>query len=496
MPHKSIIFTNSLIGFLTGVFVHSFYVWPESVSLFVVVVGILMFVVIRHRVYKLLGIGLVFFALGGFYYVLRLPIETPKAIQYYNDEWSTFSGTISTEVDRRSDKQKIVLSTKTIKIDGTDKPVSGRVLVNADLYPEYEYGDELDISCRLVAPEPIEDFAYDKYLALTGVYSICYRPKIEITSQNEGSIVFSLIYKAKHSLINIVNRMMGEPHAAFLAGLLVGARRGIPDNLLEAFNRTGVTHIIAISGYNITIIASIVLGLTQKYIGRKRAFWLVLLALGFFAVITGAQASVIRATIMGIVVLLARQVGRLSNVGNVMVLAAWVMVLVNPLVLAYDAGFQLSFLATIGLVYLVPKMEKYFQWVPEHMSLRESLVCTLSATCLTLPLIVYQFGRLSLVAPIANIMILPFIPIIMAIGFGAAMLGFVWIGLGQVVIWMAWLLLSYVIIVVKLFSGLGFASIEIPQMPIAVLIVGYLFIFSLIKNPLSLIKRQRISGGR
>ncbi len=485
MPHKSIVVSVILIAFMTGVFVRSFCDWPVQLPLlFGAVVTI--FGIWRPKMF-LAGLIVIFCVIGCLYYEFRSSEKNPNLLSYYNGQYVSFIGIISNEVEVQSDHQKITVEAR--RLTKTDEKISGKILIKTGLYPKHNYGDELEIACEILEPEPIEDFEYDKYLALSKIYSVCYRPNTEKISEGKGSFINSVIFRFKNSLLNVVNKMMAEPQASFLAGLLVGARRGIPDSLMEDFHRTGVTHIIAISGYNITIIASIVLSLTQKYIGRKRAFWLVLAALGFFAILTGAQASVVRATYMGIIVLIARQIGRLSRVGHVIIATAWLITMFNPLALAYDAGFQLSFLATIGLVYFCPIIEPYFSWLTERLSLRESLVSTLSATVLTLPLIVYQFGRLSLVAPLVNLLILPAIPIVMGIGFVSAIAGFASLAIGQLIGWAAWLIMEYIITVVQGFSGLGFASYEIPNLSIIFLILGYTLIFIIMYKPYKLIKK-------
>lgn len=351
---------------------------------------------------------------------------------------------------------------------------SGKVLLNTTLFPEYKYGDSLEIKCNLETPERIEDFAYDKYLSRYGIYSICYRPYIKIVSRDNGSAILSWLYSIKRGFVQTSNKLLPEPQASFLGGLLLGAKRGIPEGLMEDFNRTGTTHIVAISGYNITIIAVLMLALCKNIgIPRKKAFWVIIIALLFFMLITGAQASVVRAVIMGIVVLIAKQLGRLSRITNALILTAVIMLIVNPKILIFDAGFQLSFLATMGLIYLSPLLEKIFSWLPEKLQIRESFLATLSATIFTLPLILFQFGRLSIVALIVNVLILPVIPISMGLGFGAGLLSSIWLPLGKIFAWAVWLILTYIIRIVELFSMIPFASIEIPNLSWVILVIGY-----------------------
>ena len=172
----------------------------------------------------------------------------------------------------------------------------------------------------------------------------------------------------------------------------------------------------------------------------------------------------------------------MSRITNTLALAAFIMVLVNPKVLVFDAGFQLSFLATMGLVYLSPIIERGLKKIPDVFELRMSLVATLSATISTLPLILFQFGRLSTVALLVNMLILPLIPVAMAVGFLMGILSLVWLPLGQLFAWIAWAILSYVILVVETFAKFNFASFEIAQVSWLWLVGGYGFlVFIIIK---------------
>lgn len=327
-------------------------------------------------------------------------------------------------------------------------------LVQAGLYPRFEYGDELSITCKLKHPDGM-------YYARQGAFLFCERPDITKIGSNKGNFLMAKILALKHIVAERVNRLWHEPQASFMAGLLYGYRGGLGD-LNDLFNRTGVTHIVAISGYNISIIAMVLCTIcVQLYIPRKKAFWLVSTGIVLFVIFTGAGASVVRAGIMGLIVLLAKQIGRMSQAGRVLVFTAVLMCLQNPLVLVWDAGFQLSFVATLGLVYLSPIVEKHTLWMPTKFGLRESASSTLSAICATLPLILYQFGRLSIVAPIVNILILWTIPYIMFTGFLAVIGSFIFYPLGQLIAWLALLGLNYIIGVVKFFGSLSFAAVDL-----------------------------------
>ncbi|MBT4722848.1 DUF4131 domain-containing protein [Candidatus Falkowbacteria bacterium] len=384
---------------------------------------------------------------------LSQPTIDQNHIASFNEQKITFQAIVSEEPDSRLDKQKL-----------TVKPIEyeGKVLLSMQLYPEYRYGDLLEVHCKLQTPEPIENFKYDKYLAKSGIYSVCYRPWIKVLEHDKGNLLVASVLKFKKKVEQSINRSVSEPQASLVAGILIGSRQGIPQDLLDQFNITGITHIIAISGYNITIIVLLLMNLGKSLsINRKKMIWAIIIGLIFFVILTGMSASVVRAAIMGGIVVFARHIGRRSNVRNVLVLSALIMVFINPKILIWDAGFQLSFISTIGLVYLTPKLERYLKWLPSKLAIRENLTCTISAIVMTLPLILFQFHRLSIVAPIVNLIVLPVIPISMFVGFLMFLSSLVHPLLGQIVGWFSWLLLGYVIKVVEIFSSFGFASVEI-----------------------------------
>lgn len=440
-----------------------------------------------HRHFRIIFIGGIFLFLGVVRYQLSLPKINTGHIAYYNDQSEVvFVGKVVAEPDQRIDNTKLTVEAITKyehnwNSHSKSRPnfhnISGRVLITTDLYPQYYYGDVLRISCYLKTPKAIDDFAYDKYLARFNIYSLCYWPEIKVIGHGQGSTILSGIFRMKNSFISSIARVLPEPHASFLSALLVGARKTIPESLLQAFHRTGTTHIIAISGYNITIIVSILLAFAI-YIGFKRqyAFWVVTVGIILFVILTGAQASVVRAGIMGFVVLLASQMGRMSQTIGVLVLSAIIMLLINPKILIFDVGFELSFLATIGLIYIRPLFSRLFQRVPEFFAIKESLISTLSAILATLPLILFQFGRLSVVAPFANMLILPAIPWAMLIGFLVGFIGLISISVASFLSFFVWLILSYIIFVVEMFSRFLWASVEIQWFPLWMMVFCYMLI--------------------
>lgn len=411
---------------------------------------------------RLVMLAVIFFILGTVCFYLHLPKVNEQHIAFYNEQKVIFQGVVQ-EPDVRLDHTKLTIETNMILLNENEVGLGGRVLVKTELYPTFDYGDYIQVECKLHEPQPIEDFRYDKYLARYNIYSTCSYAKIKLLKKNQGNFVISSLLKLKNLISEKINSTIAEPQASFLAGILIGSRKGIPTNLLTAFNRTGVTHIIAISGYNITIISVMIMNLCLAVgLHRKRAFYVIVIGIIFFTIITGASAAVVRSAVMGILVLFTKFLGRKMKVHNVLAFTAVCMLIVNPKILLDDAGFQLSFLATIGLIYFVPVIDKYFTWLPDKFALQENFVTTISAIILTTPLILYQFERLSIVAPLVNILILSFIPLSMLTGFVQVLGGFIDLDLGRAIGWLTWVVLEYIIRVVDFFSNLNFAAIDLP----------------------------------
>jgi competence protein ComEC len=482
------LFFYSCLFFIVGVFIHSVWLIDSFIIyLILLVFGLFFALSFKNKYFLVLSLWGLFLFLGLGRYYLSLPKEKEDKIYFYNNQQVEFSGIICKEPDLREDKVRYEIKTQSLFRGDQEQKIGGKVLITNFPYPEYHYGEQIKIICDLQKPEQINDFAYDKYLARYDVYSLCYNPKITLLKENQGNFFLALIYKIKNYFVNKINRILPEPQASFLAGLLIGAKKSIPQDLQAVFNQTGTTHIVAVSGFNVTIIAAFLMLLVQTLgLSRKKAFWLILFFLFCFLILTGLQASIIRATIMGALVLLAGYLGRLSKIRNALALTAVLMLLVNPKILVFDLGFQLSFLATLGLIYLNPvlkkvcKVEKFIKLKSLQIIFGDYLLTTISAIIMTTPLILYQFGKISLIAPLANILVLPFIPIAMLLGFVTGILAMIWSSLGWVVGWSVWLVLTYIIWVLEKLASLNWAYFEFSKINVLVTAILYFLIIGFI----------------
>lgn len=461
---KSQKFFYSCLAFLAGVALAEIFGWPETVISAVAVAvsgAAIFFLPFRFRAAAVISL---FFMLGMFWSQFRQPVIDAGHIAFYNGQAMSFEASVSDEPERKTIEQRVVI-----------RPVNfaGNVLVKTALEPTLIYGDLLKIDCRLEKTASKDLPKYEKYLAADSIYSVCFQPAIRVIGKNRGNLLTQNLLAFKNHALARLNKTISEPRAALLAGILIGSRAGLPIDLRDQFNATGLSHIMAISGYNITLFVAVLMNFFIFCgIGRRRAFWPITIGLFLFVAITGFSPSVIRAGIMGFLVLLAGKIGRRAKMDNVLIFSAGAMVLVNPKILLWDVGFQLSFLSIIGLIYLAPKIQPYLSRLPRFFSLRENAASTISAIIFTLPLSFFSFGAASLVGLIANLLVIPAVPIVMAVGFAQIIGALVWIPIGLAVGWLNWFVLGYVIEVVRVLSYFPLARIA-AELAVWQLLAGY-----------------------
>lgn len=267
-------------------------------------------------------------------------------------------------------------------------------------------------------------------------------------------------------IVDKISLALPEPHGSLMSGILLGNRIKLDRDLIETFRAVGLTHIIAVSGYNLTILTANTLTIFWPIIGR-RALWVAAALIGLFVVITGAPSSILRSAAMALTVLLAKYLGRPNRAVNVLIFAASVLVVFEPKIL-FDIGFQLSVAATYGLIRLSPYMYILLGTLKLPEILRKILAETLSAILLTAPLIIGHFERLSVVSPLSNILVLPFIPFVMGIGIIGALLMIIPI-IGNMIMLASWPLLTWIIFVSEKLASWQFASTNL-SLPIWVIV--------------------------
>lgn len=221
------------------------------------------------------------------------------------------------------------------------------------------------------------------------------------------------VFSALRETISItVRQSLPEPQASLLLGTLLGVTSGFPATFYEALRATGTLHVVVVSGYNISVLINTLARLLIVF-PLKIRFGITLAFIVFFVLLVGPEAPVIRAAIMGSIALLATVLGRQGDAMRALIFVAVVMLVFNPNWLT-DLSFQLSFLATLGLILIFPLLDQIFPG--RGVILREDLLVTLSAQIMVWPLLAYSFGRISLVSPLVNALLLWTIPLITYFG--------------------------------------------------------------------------------
>ncbi len=376
-------------------------------------------------------------------------------------------GEVSAEVEHRNGGQRVVLDD--VRIAGM--PKEGRVLATFAAYPEISYGDSLAFNCQLSTPEPIERFRYDRYLASKDIRAICYRPQHLDVIETESVSIIGSILRFKSAVIDRLQQIIPEPHAAFLSGLLFGGSSSLSSELRNDFSQTGTSHILAASGFNVSLFTAVFLGwILGTRLGRRKSLWVTTILLFGFVIMAGATPAVIRAALMASVLLVGYVVRRKASMANVLLLVAALMLAVNPLILLDDVGFQLSFVATAALIFVAPNWEKYFSFLPSSFGIREACVGSLAAIIMTLPIVIWHFGSISLVAPIINLLILPMIPFVMAVMMVALVISLISVPAATIFALPAWALSSVILHLITWFAALPYASIATSHADLAAIV--------------------------
>jgi len=364
----------------------------------------------------------------------------------------------------------------------------GLVLVRAPRFAEYTYGDRVRVSGFLDTPPDFEDFSYREYLARQGVHSLMNRATVERMASRQANPFLQLIFDYRSRALETVYALFPDPEASLLAGILLGVESGIPQDVRDEFNATGTTHIIAISGFNITIIAGLFISMFGRWLGARKGAIAAGIAILIYTLLVGADAAVVRAAIMGGLALMARRLGREGDALTALAASAVLMTLINPLVL-WDVGFQLSFAATLGLMLYGERLHEAFvsfssRWLAPKKAeqlarpVSEFALFTLAAQVTVLPLMALYFNRFSVVSVLANPAILPVQPAVMVLGGLAVILGSIWLPLGRLLALIAWPAPAFTIRVVSFFARWPAASIALGQVGWLAIAGFYLLLFA------------------
>lgn len=424
--------------------------------------------------------------LGAARFQRTVPEVTPSFIAWYNDrDYETLiTGVVADFPDVRDTYQNLRIQVESVDTGNLQPlPVSGLVLARLPDDETYRYGERLRLRGLLETPPENEDFSYRDYLARYGIHSLMKSAEATRLPGRGGNPFLAAVYTFKSRALKNLYHIFPDPEASLLAGILLGVESGLPPGLQQAFKDTGTAHIIAISGFNIAIIAGLFFAVFSRILGPQRGVMVAVFGIAIYTLLVGADAAVVRAAIMGTLSLFARQIGRRQDGLNTLAFTAALMAAWNPLVLG-DVGFQLSFGATLGLIlYAQPLQDWFIQWLSRYAQpglaqkiagpVGEYFLFTLAAQVTTLPIMAYHFRRISIVALIANPFILPVQPPVMIVSGLALLLSLLYLPLGQIVGILAWPFSAYTIRMVEFFHRMPNGVIVLGDANLAFVILFY-----------------------
>lgn len=386
----------------------------------------------------------------------------------------TIDGVIDETPDNRQNLVTYVIDVQRLRTSATGAwiPTNGRALVtDKTAWPRHAEGSRVHATGKLEAVT-MNGEDYDDYLRMRRIDArIARSTYIALITAPKHMTLNGVLTQMRDSVEARISLLFHEPDASLMKGLLTGSRQDMPDALREAFRTTGLTHIVAISGFNITIIMTAI-GSLLFFLPFKWRLIPSIIGVALFTLFVGASASVVRAAIMGSLGLVAMQSGRMAHVRLSILWSAFAMLIISPLSLWYDAGFQLSFLAVIGLAELSKPLEPLLRRLPTVLGLRETLSATIAASMSAMPWAAFRFGTVSIISPLANVFVVPLVPLAMFFGFMATVVGFAWLPMGRVASIPAYVLLQAIIESTMFFSHVPLAAFTWDSMH-PIVIIGY-----------------------
>lgn len=424
---------------------------------------------------------------GGWRYTaLQQKPFTPNDVAFYNDQQELqITGVVCADPQQYERHTRLIVCVDRLLAPIT-RNLDGKILV-IQRTGEWKYGDRVNIRGKVLTPDENEAFSYKDYLAQRGIHSMMVYPYVQWLESGQAGWVKTGLFALRQTAYQRIQTFFPQPEAGLLSGILLGIETDIPSDLKRAFQDTGTAHIVAISGFNMTILAGIFLKGFRKWLSIWWAALLAILAISLYTVLVGGAPAVVRAAVMSCLAMSASLIGRGQSGIYTLSLTAAVMCLFNPLLL-WEAGFQLSVTATLGLVLYADRLMNWFRvlaekYLPETLVERvtgpvgDYFLFTLAAQLTTLPVVLYHFEQLSLTTLLANPLILPVQPLVMILGGIAVIVGLVIAPLGQLLSYLVWVPLLYTNQVVTGLAELSGGVLELGEVSIVTVVVLYLFIF-------------------
>ena len=458
-------------GLVVGIAAGTTIVVPAEVVILLLVISLAIGVVRRKNAGSIFaphllafGLFLLCVALGLWRADLARPVPSELAAQVGREV--VLSGLVVREPDVRELQQMLYVRTN-----------DTLVLVSTDRYQPISYGDVVTISGTLAVPETFttdlgRTFNYPGYLLARGVsYRVSFA-QVEVAQTHQGHRLLEWLYVGKHSFTTSLEKSIAEPYVGLAEGLLLGEKRALGDDISKQFQRTGLTHIVVLSGYNVMLVVAFCLYLFSFVFGLRGRLVAGVVAITLFALLVGLSATVVRASLMAGLVLVAQATGRRYDVLRALLLSGALMLIINPYLLLFDIGFQLSFMATLGLVLFAPHFESTVA-IKGVTTLRGFLLATVVTQIAVLPLLAYHIGQISLISVVANVLVLPVVPVAMFTTFVTGVAGLFSMTIALPFALVSESVLAYILFITGWLSRLPFAVVVVPTITPTVVLVWY-----------------------
>jgi competence protein ComEC len=494
---RSKIFYFSLIAFILGISCASwapsmkfdiFYIFLAACALFAA--GVLVW---PKRILACGYIVPAFFILGFWRYGFSLPENSADFIGRFYEKKVRLEAVIAREPEIKGGSQSLVLEPETI--DGIAAGWRGYILAKTTRAPVFKKNDLVAAECKLKEPRAINSFEYGRYLAAKNIYALCYPKSVKIIRSASDSSFYAYLNAFRKRMESAIMSGMNEPEAGLAAALTLGGQAGVDKSVQEDFTRTGLAHVISISGSHMSILAGlamyifIMIGLYRRPASVAAAAFIIA-----YTFMIGAPAAAVRSAIMGIVVLVALAAGRLNNSIRAVALAAALMLAFNPKLLRDDSGFQLSFLATAGLALFFAPLDEKLSKIRITKNFpqlaRSSFALTFSAIALTLPITVWQFKNLPLVSPFSNFAVAWILPFELSAILAGALIGAVFPSLAFFALIPAWFSTAVVIKSAHILASFKYSAIEFSDSSAKIASISYAALFGLVCSAIYLRAKQ------
>lgn len=432
----------------------------------------------QFPIYAILIFCLFFFAVGFYHFQAWHTEPKENEIRYFNDieEKVELTGIIVKEPDLRPRSLLLTIDV----LEKNNQNIEGRVLIITN--PQYfRYGDRISIEGKLESPQKFDGFDYPMFLSMHKIYTIVRFPEINLIETRQGNDIKFAILSSKNNFRETINTFIAYPQNTLLKAIILGDGQAIPDEIQDQLNIAGIKHIIAISGMHITMISIILMTILIKLgFWRSQAFYIVISALAIYIMMIGFPASAIRAGVMTFVFLLAQKIGRLAIIDKTLVFAATAMLIFNPMLLRFDVGFQLSFMAVLGIIYFAEFFKDKLKIIPDNLlyglvPLRTIIAVHFAAHLSVFPLILFYFDRIAVLAIIGNTLVLPIFPLLLFLGLLLIIVDYIsslftlFAPISLIFLEVTGIILSviifYILGLVNLINQIPFASLTIKDLP-------------------------------